>query len=172
MPNRMMSFAVLLFSFAVALLSFQPKAGTPTVSYNRELHVPVVTLPVQNYWALGAIVIAASLFFIVVAFRGKWHRRVEDFVDKRASYPVFLIFWLLYVVTWLKGVVAILSISPPHWVVYLVLYFGFALIWVIPVLFVKGWFELRKNPSQNIYLQSGFTIMITREKNKWKAVGV
>lgn len=148
MPNRMMSFAVLLFSFAVALLGFQPKAGTPTISYNREFHVPVVKLPVQSYWALGVIVIVASLFFIVVAFRGKWHRRVEDFVDKRASYPAFLIFWLVYVATWLKGVTAILAVSPPAWIVYLVLYFGFALIWVIPVLSVKRWSELKKNRSR------------------------
>jgi len=133
MPNRMMSFAVLLFSFAVALLGFQPKAGTPTASYNREFHVPVITPPVQTYWVVGSLVIAASLLFIIVACRQDWSKSVKTFMTQRAYIylPVSLVFWLLYVVTWLKGVAAILSISPPHWVVYLVFYFGFVLIWFI-----------------------------------------
>ena len=120
MPNRMMSFAVLLFSFAVVLLGFQPKAGTPTASYNREFHVPVITPPVQTYWVVGSLVIAASLLFIIVACRQDWSKSVKKFMTQRAYIylPVSLVFWLLYVVTWLKGVAAILSISPPHWVVY------------------------------------------------------
>jgi hypothetical protein len=82
MPNRMMSFAVLLFSFAIALLGFQPKAGTPTASYNREFHVPVITPPVQTYWVFGSLVIAASLFFIVVAYRRGWSKSVKKFMTQ------------------------------------------------------------------------------------------
>jgi hypothetical protein len=133
MPNRMVSFAVLLFAFAVALLSYQPKAGTPIFSFNREFYVPVVTLPVQAYWVLGAIAIASSLFFIVVACRRKWREHVEKFLTENPySYSTgSLIFWLVYIVTWAKGVGAILSISRPAWIVYLVSVFGFVLIWFI-----------------------------------------
>jgi hypothetical protein len=50
MPNRIVTFAVLLFSFAVILFSFKPPEGTPVASINGQFHVPVVTLTVGYYY--------------------------------------------------------------------------------------------------------------------------
>ena len=143
MPNRIVTFAVLLFSFAVILFSFKPPEGTPVASINGQFHVPVVTLTVGYYYVFGAIAIAASLFFTVVACRRKWREHVEKFVDKPyLYYPGFVIFGSVYTITWLKSVASILSISPPHWVVYLVFYFGLALFLFISVLYFKGLLEI------------------------------
>jgi hypothetical protein len=57
-------------------------------------------------------------------------------------YPGFVIFGSVYIITWLKSVASILSISPPHWVVYLVFYFGLALFLFISVLYFKGLLEI------------------------------
>jgi len=143
MPNRIVTFAVLLFSFAVILFSFKPPEGTPIASINGEFQVPVVTLTVGYYHVLGAIAIVASFFLILVSFWRERSRQVEEFVTQRwySYYPGFVFFWFVYIITWLKGVAAILSISPPHWVVYLVFYFGLIVFLLIPVHFFKAWLE-------------------------------
>ncbi len=147
MPNRMMAFGVLLFSFALALFGFQQKTDAPTLSYDRDFHVPVMTFPVQTYWVIGAIAIAGSLFFMVLAFRKDWSEPVQNFMTRYIYLPVSLLLWLLYTLTFLKGLAVILSISPPAWIVYLVFYSGFVLFLVIPVLFFKEWFKSMKKVS-------------------------
>jgi len=139
MPNRLVSVAVLLFSFAVTLFGFKAKADTPIISYNREFHVPVVTLPVQAYWVVGAIASLGALFCIVAASKQKWREPVEAFVTKNryAYYPGFVVFWGVFTVAFLKGVGAVISVSPQAWVVLLAFYFGFLLFIVIPIISFK-----------------------------------
>ena len=136
MPNRTVSLALLLFSFAVTLMAFQPPVDAPLVSYSQRFHVVTATLPVLAYRILGAVATAGSLFFILLAFRKRWSERVEYVVTNswNLHYLGFCGFWSVYAITYLKGVGAVVAISPPAWVVYLVFYFGFALFLAIPVL--------------------------------------
>jgi len=147
MPNRAESLAVLLFSFAIALLGFKAKAGTPIISYNRQFHVPIVTLSVQSYWVLGTIAMLASLFFMVVAFRPNWDDGVTKFVKNNflAYCAWYFIFLLVYAATWLKGIGVVVSVSSPAWIVDLVAIFGFVLFMCIFLLFHKGLPKLKKN---------------------------
>lgn len=143
MPNRIASFAVLLFSFAVVLFSFKPPEGTPIASFNREFDVFVVTLPAIYYYIFAAIAIVTSLSLMLGSFWQRKSRRVEEIVTQRwySYYPGFVFFWFVYFITWLKGVASILSISPAAWIVYLVFYSGFVLFLLIPAHSVKGWLD-------------------------------
>jgi hypothetical protein len=156
MPNRMVSFAVLLFSFAVAMLSYQPKAGVPIFTVYKEFNVFAVVLPVQWYWGLGSIAIAGSLFLIVVAFRKKCREKVEEVVTKRwyLWYLWFIISFGTYLLTFLKGVGAVISVSPPSWIVYLVFYPGFVLFFAFFAVSMKDLSERNKS------------IALESEKNK------
>jgi hypothetical protein len=144
MPNRMVSFGVLLFSFGVLLFGFKPKESGFDFSMDKQYYVPTVTVPVLVYWILGAIAIGMSLFFIIAASRRKWRESVEEFVNTKAYYPGFVVFWIVYIMGFLKGVAAVISVSPPAWVVYLVFYYGFILFLLIPVMYFKGLSESKK----------------------------
>ncbi len=143
MPNRMVSFGMLLFSFGVLLLGFKPKEIGFVFSIDKQYSVPTVTAPVLVYWILGATAMGVSLFFIIAALRRKWRERVEEFVKTKAYYPGFVVFWFVYTMGFLKGVGAVISISPPAWVVYLVFYYGFILFLLIPVTYFKGLSEVK-----------------------------
>jgi len=158
MPNRVVSFAVLLFSFAVTLFGFKAKTDTPIISYDREFHVPVVTLPAQAYWVVGAIAILGALFFMVAASKQKWREPVEAFVTKNpyAYYPGFVVFWGVYAVTFLKGVGAVMLVSPQAWVVLLAFYFGFLLFMIIPIISFKE----RPRPENNVSRTRGVNQLI------------
>jgi len=139
MPNRMASFAVLFFSLAITLLAFQQPSGTP-----QHLLVPSVTLPILVYRILGLFATIAAVFFIVVAFFPESRRKtVEEWITNRPDthWPGFIIFWSVYTIAYLKGVAAVITISPPVWVVYLVSYFGAALFLVLPALAFRKWFK-------------------------------
>jgi hypothetical protein len=80
----MVSFAVLLFSFAVVMLGYQSEPGAPIFNYYAEFHVFALTFPALWYQVLGAIAIVGSLFLIGSAFPKKWREHVEEVVSKRA----------------------------------------------------------------------------------------
>ena len=145
MPNRIASFAVLFFSFALLMLGFQPPPGSPIIGFfGKELPIPVPSL--GAYRVMGLIAIALSLFFIIVALRKKWSDNVESVVLGRnnLSYIMFIIFWLVSLASFIKGISGMVSSSPPAWIVDLVTYFGLALVFItIPILYGK-WFLEKK----------------------------
>lgn len=144
MPKRLVSWGVLLFTFAMILLAYKPAESGWSYSFDWTYHVPIVTMPNLGYWIVGVIAIGLSLVFIVGAFRNDWHEKIGKFVNEKAYYPGFIVFWLVYIIGFIKGVGAVISISPPSWVVYLVFFYGLALFVIIPFMYFKGLSELRK----------------------------
>jgi len=121
MMNRIVSFGVLLFLFSLALLGFQPKGESITYTIN----IPVFSI--EHYRVMGMIAIALSLIFLITAIRREWSEWAERILDRREIFfPVFVIFWFLYTISYIKGFAGIVETSPPAWLADLVFYFGFA----------------------------------------------
>jgi hypothetical protein len=132
--NRVVSFGVLVFFFAVVMLSFQPSAEP--VSF--VLSIP--PFPTWWYRVLGIAAIAISLAFLITAIRTKWSEKAEAWLANQVVYPIwFIIFEGLYTISFLKGIGTVIESSPPKWIVYLAFYFGFALFLYIPVIAFKHW---------------------------------
>lgn len=143
MPKPLVSWGVLLFSFAMILLAYKPADSGWSYSFDWTYHVPIITMPNLGYWIMGAIAMGLSLFFMIGAFRNGWHEKIEKFVNGRAYYPGFVVFWSVYTIGFIKGVGAVISLPPPSWIVYLVFFYGIVLFLLIPVMYFKGLSELK-----------------------------
>ncbi len=143
MPKRIVAWGVLLFSFAIISLGYLPEENGFSAGFNKEYLVPFITIPVLGYRIMGAIAVVVSLCLVISAFWGKWSNNIEEFVIEKIHYLLFVIYWIVYIMGYLKGINAVISNSPPAWVVYLVFYPGFILFLLIPVLYVKWLFELK-----------------------------
>ncbi len=144
MPKRLVSWGVLLFSFAMILLAYEPADSGWSYNFDWTYHVPIITMPNLGYWIMGGIAIGLSLFFMIGALRNGWHEKIEKFVHERAYYPGFIVFWIVYIIGFIKGVGAVISLSPPSWIVYLVFFSGLVLFLLIPFMYFKGLSELKR----------------------------
>ena len=148
MPKRIVSWGVLLFSFAVVSLGYKPERDQWGFGYDSHYHVPFLSSPYTFYEVLGTIAIVLSLFFIIASFRSKWRDGVEEFVTTKASYPSFVVFSFVYVIGFLRGLGALISISPPIWIAYLVFYYGIIMFVLLVVMYVRGLAEQKVSPQQ------------------------
>jgi hypothetical protein len=143
MPKRIVSWSVLLFSFAIISLGYKPETNQWGFGYDSQFHVPFMTSPYIVYEIFGVVAIVLSLFFIIASFRKTWRERVEEFINTKAYYPSFVIFWIVYILGYVKGISSVISISPPTWVVLLAFYYGFILFLLIPIMYFIGLSELK-----------------------------
>lgn len=148
MPKSIVSWAVLLFSFAMILLVYKPADSGWSYSFDRMYHVPIVTMPNVAYWIMGAIAVGLSLFFVVASLRSKWRGSVEDFVNTKAYYPSFVVFISVYIIGFIKGLGAVMSISPPIWVGNLVFYYGLILFVLLVIMYFRGLPKLKSNSAR------------------------
>ena len=75
--SRVVSFGVLLFSLALAMLGFQPTGDSVTLT----LTVPVFSA--AYYRVFGIIVIAICLILLVIASRPSWSDSIEKWLENR-----------------------------------------------------------------------------------------
>jgi hypothetical protein len=138
----MLSLGVLLFSFGALLFGFKPVEDRWSFSFDKQhLLVPMVTMPNLAYWILGAIALGLSLFFLVISFREKLSKRVEEFVTEKAHFQFFVawfaIYWLVYLGSFMNVVGKVISLSSPPWIVYLVFFWGLVVFCLIPANYFK-----------------------------------
>jgi hypothetical protein len=143
MPKRIVSWAVLLFSFAIISFGYKSETNQWGVSFDNETIIPNISIPYIVYEVLGIIAIAVSIFFIFASFY-KWRETVEEWVNKKGYYPSFIIFIVVYGIGFIRGLSAVISIEPPIWIRYLVLCFGLGLLVILIIWYVKGIAELKR----------------------------
>ena len=133
--SRMLSHGVLLFFFSLVLLAVK-QPSTPVI-FGFELF----TFPIWSYTALGIIAVVISLLFMIAVFWNWLRDRLENFLKERQGsrwgaiieYLYFVVFWLVYTVSWLKG----LSFIPTDEFIFDVVFcFGFIWFLIIPVAFL------------------------------------
>jgi peptidoglycan/LPS O-acetylase OafA/YrhL len=67
---------------------------------------PIPPLPVGSFTVLGIIALIASLLFVAAIFWKRWAGRLEDFLGGQ-QYSYWLIYWVVYIFSWLKGLFSI-----------------------------------------------------------------
>jgi hypothetical protein len=144
MINRLASWGLTLFSFAMILLAFKPADSGWSASFDWTYHVPIITIPNLGYWITGGIAVVLALFLIISAFPEKWSKRVEDFITERVDFLWFIIYWFVFTVGYLKGIGSLISSSQANWLVGSVFFVGFALFLLIPAHYFKGLYARRK----------------------------
>ncbi len=133
MMNRSVSFGVLLLLFSLALLGIQPKGESITYTVN----IPFFSI--EQYRVMGMIAISLSLIFLIMAIRREWAEWAERILDRKgAFFPVFIIFWGLYTISYIKGFAGVIEASPPAWLAGLVFYFGFAVFFFLAMIGLRG----------------------------------
>lgn len=144
MPRRIISWGILFFSLAVILLGGATDNTGFSYNSNNPYHLPIIISSTLILRFVGIVSASLSLFFITSAFWGKWSDSIEKFVNNKIYPHGYLLVWFVYLMSYLNGAVVLLSKSPPLWVGYLILYPGFAFIWVILIFYFK---ELVKSRS-------------------------
>jgi hypothetical protein len=115
------------------MLGYQP-AQKPVSS----TILPVYQLPIAEYRIFGIAAVVISLVFLVMASKNNWSKFAENLLNNGAVYPIwFVIFYGLYIISFLKGFAGVVQISPPEWIVYTVFGFGYALVFYIPFVSFK-----------------------------------
>jgi hypothetical protein len=131
--NRILSFGVLLFSFALVMLGYQPSQTPVSTTF-----IPPFEFSLVEYRVIGLVAIFASLLFFIMAGKRTWSAIAEKWLNYPWLYPLWgTIFEGLYILGFLKGFVSIVKVSPPAWVVNTVFYFGFVLAIYIIYVFYK-----------------------------------
>ena len=136
MTKKSIMWGVLLFSFAMILLAYEPAASS------------VLSLV---YRIMGGIAGVLSLFLVISAFWEKWSKTVEDFIKERLDFLLFIIYWFVFIIGYLKGIGSLISNSQSNWLVESAFYGGFVLFLLIPAHYFKWLYARRKQrrKSQN-----------------------
>lgn len=128
--RHILSDGILLFLFSLILFGVKPST---LVIFGFE----IFTFPIWSYMALGIIALALSISFMVAVFWKQLAARMEGVLEERVrsrwqafiQYLYFIVFLLVYTVSWLKG----LSFIPAEEFIFdVVLWFGF--IWLLVIL--------------------------------------
>jgi len=140
--RHILSDGILLFLFSLILFGVKPST---LVIFGFE----IFAFPIWSYMALGIIALALSISFMVAIFWKQLAARMESVLEERSrshwqafiQYLYFVVFWLVYIVSWLKG----LSAIPAEQFIFSVA-FGIGFIWffVIPITWFKVIFQRRK----------------------------
>jgi hypothetical protein len=103
---------------------------------------PLIPLiPVFGYKGLGLVFLGVSVVFIVAVF-WKWlAKSVTNIIDGRFQVFYWIVFWLVYVIGWLKG----LSGIPPQSVTFpFAFYIGFIWFLIIAIIMLKSTGQIRR----------------------------
>jgi hypothetical protein len=101
---------------------------------------PIPTMHVWVFKGLGIVTFLASLVFMVAIFYQRWADKLHNYL-KDQQYTYWVIFWVVYTVSWLKGLI---SIPPETFIFKMVFYVGF--VWFLVIGFVMlrtSWHDRR-----------------------------
>lgn len=133
-----LSQGILLFFFALILLGV--KQSTLTL-----FGFEIFTLPIWAYTILGIIALAMSILFMIAIFRRQLAVKLESFLEARPSpwymYGYWVIFWLVYIAGWLKG---LSSIPAEEFGFKIIYWIGVVWFFIIPIAWFKVIFQRRK----------------------------
>jgi O-antigen/teichoic acid export membrane protein len=92
-------------------------------------------IPVWFFTALGIIGLLTSLAFMIAVFLKRLARKLEDFLEGPFQFAYWVIFWLVYIISWVKGMLSIptdgLALPIAFWV-------GFAWFFVIMIITLEA----------------------------------
>jgi hypothetical protein len=131
--NRILSFGIMLFSFAMVILGYKPSDNPVSTGI-----IPAFELPKLSYQIVGVAAMLVGLTFIAMAGKANWAKTADKWLNIPAIYPVwFIIYEGLYTLSFLKGFINIFNSSQPAWIRYAVFYVGYALVFYILFIFIK-----------------------------------
>jgi hypothetical protein len=94
----------------------------------------IPAIPGGFFTAFGVIALLLSLAFMIAVFRERLAVKLARFVEGQ-QFPYWQIYWLVYMASWLKGLVSIsaegLAFTIAYWIVYVI---GFVWFFVIPII--------------------------------------
>jgi amino acid transporter len=97
------------------------------------------TLSAGWYRTLGVGALAIAVFFLVLGARKKW----SDFGDRLLNSWMYPIWWViyfgLYIISFLKGYVTVMQANQPDWIQYSVFFIGYAAMLYIAVMAYVKW---------------------------------
>lgn len=98
----------------------------------------IPAIPSGFFTAFGIIALLSSLPFMLAVFRGRLAKRLTHFLEDQ-QFPYWQIYWLVYIASWLKGLVSIsaegIAFTIAYWVVYVI---GLAWFSVIPIIMLSS----------------------------------
>ncbi len=96
---------------------------------------PIPAIPVSVSTSLGIIALAVSLIFIVAVFCRWLASKLEDFLKGQFQYMYWLIFWLAYIIGFLRGLssVSVENIAYPY-----VSWLGLIWFFVIVIIYFRA----------------------------------
>ncbi len=96
---------------------------------------PIPAIPVSVSTSLGIIALAISLIFIVAVFCRWLANKLEDFLKGQFQYMYWLIFWLAYIIGFLRGLssVSVENIAYPY-----VSWLGLIWFFVIVIIYFRA----------------------------------
>jgi hypothetical protein len=98
----------------------------------------IPAIPGGFFSALGIIALLISLAFMIAVFWERWTSKLARFLEDQ-QFPYWQIYWLVYIASWLKGLVSIsaegLAFTIAYWIVYVI---GFAWFFVIPIIMLSS----------------------------------
>ncbi len=102
---------------------------------------PIPATPICLFTALGMVVLLTSLAFMVAVFWKPLASKLENFSEGQLQYTYWIIFWLVYIVGWLKG----LSSIPTEGFAFRIVYWiGLAWFFVIPIIMLRATWQTGK----------------------------
>jgi hypothetical protein len=126
------------------LLAYKAADSGWSASFDWTYHVPIISMPNLGYWILGGIAGILSLFLVISGFCEKWSDRVEKFIENRLHFLLFLVYWTVFVVGYLKGIGSLVSNSQSNWLVESAFYVGFVLFLLIPAHYFRWRYGQRR----------------------------
>ena len=123
--SRVTTFGVLLFTFATTMLGYVVK-GTGTLSAGW-------------YRTLGVAALVIAVFFLALAARKKWADFGEWLLNSW-MYPIWMVIYFgLYIISFLKGYVGVVQAKQPDWIQYSVFFVGYAAMFYIAFMAFVKW---------------------------------
>jgi len=147
MKNRMLTWGVLLFNFGSLFFLIKEPVNEWSISFNRQYHVPIITLPQEVNVILGGITLGLSAVFIIFSlFSQEWAKDVEDYITDHVYYLWFVIYWSLYSISFSNTMGKIIQSATMEDAEFISIY-GFIIFFVIPYISFREFIRLkRKNP--------------------------
>ena len=126
--NRsMLSDGVIFFTFSLILLGVEERTIT---LFSHE----IVTFPDWVYTWLGVITLAISVIFLLAAYSEKTAEIIYNLIQSSASFLYWLVFGIVYLLTFVKGLAAIQQNVP----ISFFLLIGCVYFLIITIIFVNS----------------------------------
>ena len=102
---------------------------------------PIPAVPACVFTTLGIIALLTSLAFMVAVFCKWLAGKLENFLERQFQHTYWLIFWLVYILGWLKG---LSSIPAEGFAFKIVFWIGVAWFFVIPIFYLRAAWQTGK----------------------------